>query len=249
MIHDVKATVLENLPLSPRLYRLTLFVKKELLKAVKPGHFGMIKPSPTYDPVGRRAFAFADLHGSEAVFFYEVVGKGTALLSAVKEGEELSLLFPLGRRLFSTEGNRHLLVAGGVGLAGLTLLAKELRASGKEVFVAYGAKSKEHLGLLYWLEEEGFPFVAYTEDGSFGRKGRVTEVLKEFDESWTVHACGPKPMLRAVKELTDGRAYLSLEERMACGWGVCLGCVVKTPQGYKRVCYEGPVFRAEEVEI
>ncbi|NPB06614.1 MAG: dihydroorotate dehydrogenase electron transfer subunit [Aquificae bacterium] len=248
MIHELSARVVKNRPLTPRVYELVLELPPGSLRGVKPGQFLMLKPSPTFDPLGRRAFAFADLTESRAVVFYEVRGRGTKLLTRVKEGERLSVLLPLGKRVFPLEGERHLLLGGGIGLAGLTLLAKELFKRGKELLVAYGARSKEELALLSFLERLGVPFEVYTEDGSYGKRGLVTEALKRF-KGWTVHACGPKGMLRAVKEATKGEAYLSLEERMACGYGVCLGCAVKTAGGYGRVCYEGPVFKAGEVEL
>jgi dihydroorotate dehydrogenase electron transfer subunit len=100
-----------------------------------------------------------------------------------------------------------------------------------------------------WLREEGFDYLILTEDGSAGRRGLVTDALSDFDSSWVISACGPRPMLRTLADNFTGRKlYLSLENRMACGWGVCLGCVVRSRSGgYLRVCYEGPVFRAEEV--
>ena len=223
----------------------------DLVSQIKGGHFVMLEVSKTYDPMGRRAFAVGDVRGEEIWIFYDVVGRGTELMSRMKEGNSVRVFAPLGKRLFSYEGDKHLLIGGGVGLAGLSLYGKELRDMGKEVVFVYGARSAEHLGMSEWIKEEGFDHLLFTDDGSVGRKGLVTEVLKEFGKDWVVSACGPKPMLRAVSKLsqeTGHEVFLSLEERMACGWGVCLGCVVKDPQGgYKRVCYEGPVFNAREV--
>lgn len=223
----------------------------QLAGRVKGGHFVMIEVSPTYDPMGRRAFAIGDVRGDEILIFYDVVGRGTYLLSTMKKGDKVRVFGPLGKRLFSYEGEKHLLIGGGVGLAGLSLYGKELRAMGKEVVFVYGARSAEHLGMLDWLRDESFEYVIFTDDGSAGRKGLVTDILREFDREWVVSACGPKPMLKALSKLsqeTGHRVFMSLEERMACGWGVCLGCVVKNPQGaYQRVCYEGPVFEASEV--
>ncbi|NPA32197.1 MAG: dihydroorotate dehydrogenase electron transfer subunit [Aquificae bacterium] len=248
---ELLAPVLENEHISGRLHRLVVRVPDPIVRSVKPGHFAMVKPSDTYDPMGRRAFAVADTDEHRLVFYYDVVGRGTALLSRKKPGESLPLLVPLGEGLFSYEGEKHLLIGGGVGLAGLTLLAKRLRELGKKVFIAYGARTKEELGMVEWLEREGFPYVLYTDDGSAGRRGRVTDVLSDFGKDWTVHACGPKPMLKALKREAKGRrVYVSLEERMACGWGVCLGCVVKSAGGhFRRVCVEGPVMRLEEVVL
>lgn len=244
---DILALVEENTYISGRLYLLKVLAP-EIAKDIKAGHFVMVKVSNSLDPMGRRAFAVADVRGDSLLIFYDLVGRGTKILSELKKGERLWILGPLGKGLFSYEGDRHLLLGGGVGLAGLTLLGKELRNMGKKVLFVYAGRSKEHLGMEDWLKEEGFDYILYTEDGSKGKKGLITDVLKEFDTSWIVHACGPKAMLRALKKMKTGhRMYFSLESRMACGWGVCLGCVVQTKEGYKRVCHEGPVFSSEEV--
>jgi len=102
-----------------------------------------------------------------------------------------------------------------------------------------------------WLKENGIEHKLFTDDGSEGQRGSVLQALKDFDESWVVHACGSTKMLRTLKEMAKGReVYLSLEADMACGWGVCLGCVVPSKNGkFLRVCYEGPVFPAEEVVL
>ncbi|MEJ5339836.1 MAG: dihydroorotate dehydrogenase electron transfer subunit [Aquificaceae bacterium] len=244
---DLFCRVVKNRHIRGRLFLLELHAP-EIAKEVKAGQFVMLGVSPTLDPLGRRAFAVADVRDERLLIFYDLVGKGTGLLSAVKEGEGLPTFGPLGKGLFPQEGDKHLLLGGGVGLAGLSLLGKELRAKGKRVVFVYAGRSEEHLGMEDWLKEEGFDYILYTEDGSRGRKGLITDALREFDITWVVHACGPKGMLRALKNMNTGHnMYFSLESRMACGWGVCLGCVVKTPEGYRRVCYEGPVLPAGEV--
>ena len=223
----------------------------DIVDKVRGGHFLMIEVSKTYDPLGRRAFAVGDVRGEELYIFYDVVGRGTHLMTELRPGEEVGVFGPLGKRLFSYEGDKHLLIGGGIGLAGLSLLGKELRRMGKEVVFVYGARSAEYLSMIDWLKEEGFSYEIYTDDGSLGKRGVVTQALENFGPEWVVSACGPKPMLKALKREAQKKGhklYLSLEERMACGWGVCLGCVVKDKHGsFKRVCYEGPVFAADEV--
>ncbi|RMH81306.1 MAG: dihydroorotate dehydrogenase electron transfer subunit [Acidobacteria bacterium] len=244
---DELCKVIDNRHVGGKLYLLELHAPS-IAREVKAGQFVMIRVFEGLEPLGRRAFAVGDVRGENILIFYDLIGRGTQILSKVKREESLRVLGPLGKGLFKTGGERHLLIGGGVGLAGLSLLGKELRALGRQVLFVYGGRSLEHLGMESWLREEGFDYVLFTEDGSRGRKGLVTDVLEEFDTSWVVHACGPKGMLRAIRNKKSGhRVFLSLESRMACGWGVCLGCVVRTPQGYKRVCYEGPVFEAEEV--
>ncbi len=249
-MEDHLLEVKENLHLSGRTWLLKL---RSPGIEVKPGQFFMVEVSENYDPMGRRAFAVGDVRGEEVLIFYDVVGRGTKLMSCWGKGKKVRAFGPLGKGLFSYEGEKHLLIGGGVGLAGLTLFGKELRRRGKRVLFVYGGRTAEQLAMIDWLREEGFDYILFTEDGSAGRKGVVTEILKDFDPSWVVSACGPKAMLRAVKRTakeTGHRAFLSLEERMACGWGVCLGCVVKTKEGkFVRVCYEGPVFPAEEVVL
>ncbi len=247
---DLSLIVKENEHLSGKTWLLRLEAS-QIAQEVRGGHFLMLEVSKTYDPMGRRAFAVGDVRGEELLIFYDVVGRGTKLMTELKPGDRVSSFGPLGKRLFDYEGDKHLLIGGGVGLAGLSLFGKELRNMGKEVVFVYGARSAQYLSMLDWLREEGFKYILFTDDGSAGRKGFVTEVLKEFGSEWKVSACGPKPMLKALKNLskeTGHTLYMSLEERMACGWGVCLGCVVKDPEGYyRRVCYEGPVFKAQEV--
>ena len=249
-MEDSVLTITGNTHLSGRLWLMKLHAP-HLVERIRGGHFVMLEVSRTYDPMGRRAFAVGDVRGEELLIFYDVVGRGTELMSRMNEGERVRVFAPLGKRLFEYEGDKHLLIGGGVGLAGLSLYGKELRNMGKEVVFVYGARSAEHLGMSDWLKEEGFDFILFTDDGSAGRKGLVTEVLKDFGTDWKVSACGPKPMLKALKNLSQETGHevsLSLEERMACGWGVCLGCVVRDPEGnYRRVCYEGPVFNAREV--
>lgn len=249
-MRDLSFEVVDNLNLLGRLWLLKLRAGP-ITELVRGGHFFMIEVSPTYDPMGRRAFAVGDIRGEELWFFYDVVGRGTYRLSQLEKGDRVRAFGPLGRRLFSEEGDKHLLIGGGVGLAGLTLFGKELRNLGKEVVFVYGGRTAKHLGMLDWLKEEGFSYIVLTEDGSAGNRGLVTDVLGDFDDSWTVSACGPKGMLKALKKtLTHSRVQFSLEERMACGWGVCLGCVVKSVSGnYLRVCWEGPVFDAKEVNL
>ncbi|MEZ0360492.1 MAG: dihydroorotate dehydrogenase electron transfer subunit [Hydrogenobacter sp.] len=245
---DIKAKVVRNVALSSRTYMMELLAP-QMIPLIRAGHFVMVKVSKTNDPSGRRAFAVGDVKDDSLFIFYDVVGKGTRLLSDLHGGDHVELFGPLGKGIFSLEGEKHLLIGGGIGLAGLTLLGKDLRKRGKRVLFVYGGKGKEHLSMKGWLEEEGFEHILYTEDGSLGRRGLVVDALKEFDSSWTISACGPRGMLKALKDLTGSqRLYISLESRMACGWGVCLGCVVKSREGhYVRVCYEGPVFRADEV--
>ena len=246
---DVLCRVIKNAKVGAYTYLMEL--EFPYAEEIKPGQFVMIRAWDRLDPLGRRAFAVADKEKDRISIYYDVVGKGTRLMAGLREGDSLSVLGPLGKGLFPLEGEKHLLLGGGIGMAGLSLLAKELKKLGKEVFVCYGARSSKNLAMKPWLEEREIPHRIFTDDGSEGEKGSPLDCLKDFGRDWIVHACGPTGMLKALQKLSqDRRVYLSLEAPMACGWGVCLGCVVKSSEGkFVRVCQEGPVFSAEEVVL
>ena len=242
--------VVENVHLKGRDYLLTVRAPEEVVKKVKPGQFAMVqvRPSLQFDPLLRRPLGIFNLEGSLVSFIYRVYGRGTRLLTAVKGSVEL--LMPLGNSI-PTHSDRYLFIAGGIGIGGVFLAARLFREEGKEVFLLYGERSSDNLSALPFLENYSIPHKVYTEDGSYGEKGLITEGLSEF-KGYTWVACGPKAMLKAVKEKAEElgvECYLSLDTYMACGVGACLGCTVKTTSGYKRCCVEGPTFRADEVII
>ena len=195
---------------------------------------------------------------------YRVAGKGTAEFSGLKENDEVTLLGVLGngydiealKKISSEGGNGVLLLGGGIGIPPMLELAKELKAAGVKVSSVMGYRDDK----TFLLEEfKGFcdTYVA-SEDGSVGTKGNVLDAVRDKGISFDcICACGPLPMLRAIKEFAgDKPAFISLEERMACGVGACLGCVVKTKDidhhshvNNARICTDGPVFAASEVEI
>jgi len=186
---------------------------------------------------------------------YQVVGEGTRRLSEVKEGEELSLLGPLGRGWQVPTDKRCLLIGGGVGAAPLYLLASELAERGISFDVVLGAATADQLVCESSFKDKLRPSRLHlcTDDGSRGFEGFTTQRASELLEKHAYHyiaACGPEPMQKAVAELAAQAGVaceLSLERRMACGVGACLSCVVDTVDGKKRVCVDGPVFSSEEV--
>ena len=184
---------------------------------------------------------------------YRVVGKGTEEFSGYHTGAQLRVVGPLGNG-YPKKSKRALLLGGGIGVPPILQLAKELEC---EKAIVLGYRDER------FLEEEfraqGDVYIA-TEDGSFGTQGNVLDAIRENGlDGEIIYACGPMPMLRAVKQFAAERGmecWISLEERMACGIGACLGCVCKSTKkdGHthvhnKRICTEGPVFRAEEVDI
>ncbi|MDD3414388.1 MAG: dihydroorotate dehydrogenase electron transfer subunit [Lachnospiraceae bacterium] len=188
---------------------------------------------------------------------YRVVGKGTAEFSWYEDGEDISILGPIGNGFpveAVKEGNRVFLIGGGIGIPPMLQLAKQLSCE-KDIILGY----RDELFLNNELASYGNVFVA-TEDGSAGSKGNIMNcILDNKLNADIIFACGPMPMLRAIKAYAKEqgiKAYISLEERMACGVGACLGCVCKTKEkdhhshvNNARVCTDGPVFEAEEVMI
>ncbi len=188
----------------------------------------------------------------EVALLFRLVGRGTAWLAERKAGDVVDVLGPLGRGFaVAPTSRRLLLVAGGVGVAPLVMLAEEALARGLAVALAAGAHTAAELfpGQLLPPEVE---YLVATEDGSLGRQGLVTDLLPGALE-WAdqVFACGPLPMLAALRRLRrrPGATPIqaSLEEHMGCALGVCYGCVVETRQGLRRVCHDGPVFNLDDL--
>lgn len=188
---------------------------------------------------------------------YDVVGEGTRAFAGRKSGDYLDLIGPLGKGFDyrCAQNKRVILIGGGIGVAPLLFLSREIKSKDKLILI--GARTKDQV----LCEKEFKNFISdvkiSTDDGSRGFSGRVTDLLKNVMSTEPVgkreiqlYACGPKPMLKEVCRIAKAhnlQAQVSLEEHMGCGIGACLGCVVKTKNGLKRVCKEGPVFDAKEL--
>ena len=191
---------------------------------------------------------------------YRVTGEGTGTeeFSRLKAGDTVKILGPLGNGFTVVPGKKAFLIGGGIGVPPMLQLAKEMKASGEDIQVVMGYRNSDTF-LLEEFEEVAETFVA-TEDGSLGIKGNVIDAIKsEKLNADIIYTCGPTPMLRALKayaEENNMECYISMEERMACGIGACLACVCKSREkdahtnvNNKRICKEGPVFNAKEVEL
>ena len=177
---------------------------------------------------------------------YKVVGVGTEAMSHLPVGTQLDVLTVLGNGYdLSKAGDAPLLVGGGVGVPPMYMLARQLREMGKAVRVILGFNTKEEV----FYEEEfralGCDVIVTTVDGSHGVKGFVTNAV-DGQQSY-YYTCGPLPMIKALLQTLGTHGEVSMEERMGCGFGACMGCTIQTTQGPKRVCKEGPVFAAEEL--
>ena len=248
--------------ITPVVFRLS-FLSKEIAREARPGQFVMIHPKKFSEPLLPRPFSIHRLQGNRVDLLIRAVGEGTRQVCGLSSGEVLEIKGPLGRGFQLDSKKDPILVAGGIGVAPLLYLADRLVKMKRSQTVApprllIGAGSKKELLGLREFKKAGLRVQAVTEDGSFGRKGLVTDLLagmsaKGLDRA-VIYTCGPQGMLRAVASWAAARdipCQVSLEARMACGMGACLGCSVARPndggRGYSKVCQDGPVFEAQEL--
>lgn len=257
---QIKAKILSNKKLKNNYWHLE-FESSVIAKTAMPGQFVEIKVGDGTDPLLRRPISIHGVSKQRVRLIYEVIGPGTQLLSGRKAGDFLDVIGPLGngfkygRITKKYDKRENILVAGGMGVAPLVFLAEKMRLN--KPLVLIGARKKDQILCLSEFKALGCKVMIATDDGSLGFKGKVTELLKEIlskksqaDKSVSIYACGPQPMLKAVARLSCANniaSQLSLETHMACGFGACLGCVVSTKSGYKRVCKDGPVFSGKEL--
>ena len=250
-------TVVRHEQIAKNIYEITL--SGHLVEEMNaPGQFVHVKVTPQANPLLRRPLSLCriDQDASECTLIYRKEGIGTTLLSEKRPGETVDVLGPLGNGfpLDAVEkGQRALLVGGGVGIPPLYELAKQLVEKGVIVTNVLGFQTKDAVFYEQEFSMFGETYVA-TVDGSYGMKGFVTDVIDQRDISFDVlYACGPKPMLKALEQAFPHKeVYLSLEERMGCGIGACFACVCRVPDSetaYKKVCSDGPVFKAGEVVL
>lgn len=260
MIKNINAEILANDMIYKDFYHIKISVP-DIAKYVSPGQFVMIKTSKTLTPFLKRPISIYKVEKEQGIIhlLYQLVGTGTRLMSQLKKGESLEVLGPLGNGFgIYDNDNTIAIVGGGCGIAPLVALAYELRNTGKNVHALIGAQDIDRLICYQDFELLGCDIFAATDDGSFGYKGYVTDLLDSLlavDKVDRVYCCGPLPMTQKVIEITTKKGVfceVSLEERMACGLGACLGCAVKIKSSngeitYKKVCQDGPVFSSDEV--
>jgi dihydroorotate dehydrogenase electron transfer subunit len=223
------------------------------MAGIRPGQFVMLKV-PSSEVFLRRPFSVYDYRRGLLSVLYKVAGKGTAALAEARARQRVMVLGPLGNGFTVLAGHEAIVVAGGIGIAGVSLLWSKLRGK-KSLF--WGCASDAEAGLVNDMISCE-PYVS-TMDGSLGCKGSVVDLLAQhiavLNRPAQVFACGPEPMFVSLRDLLkDERipCQVLLEERMACGLGVCFGCVRKTldeAEPYKRVCKEGPVFDLWQISL
>lgn len=249
---QLKAKLLSNKRVKDN-YLHCILEAPAIAKNARPGEFVNIRITDTLDPLLRRPLSIHAVKGRIIEVLYEVVGRSTQVLSEKKAGESLDIIGPLGNGFSILDTRYSILVAGGMGVAPLVFLAKKI--GGRRATVLIGAKTKNHIHCEKEFKELGCEVKVSTDDGSKGFKGRITGLLKNLLSTTdsrlsNIYACGPRPMLKEIALISKEKnipAQISLEEHMACGIGACLGCVVNTKDGYKRVCKDGPVFEAKKI--
>lgn len=238
----IKTPVIENKQISNNIYRISAVFKSE----IKPGQFFMLK---TLDNsfLLPRPISVNDVNRNIVSFLYRIEGQGTKKISSLCANDEIQLFGPLGNG-FDTEElkGKIAVIGGGIGIAPLLYLSKKL---GKRADVYLGYKDLENMYIVKEFKSFVDKTVIVTEDGSFGEKGFVTDYV-QYDKYDAVVTCGPEIMMNKIVNncrINNIKCYISLERRMACGMGACLGCTVETKDGNKRACKDGPVFNSEEL--
>ncbi|MCX6252803.1 MAG: dihydroorotate dehydrogenase electron transfer subunit [Bacteroidetes bacterium] len=250
-IHDF--VVRKNIRLNPRHFVLEL-TPPEKLPAIFPGQFVQVLVEDTGSTFLRRPFSihFIDHSSNLLKLMIQIKGEGTRKLSRLMEGDRINLIYPLGNSFILESISPVLLIGGGCGVAPLLFLAQQFNLRDIRPTILIGGKTKKDLLDVEEYMKLGDVLIS-TEDGSDGEKGLVTEhsILKTGISAFNkIYTCGPESMMKKIAEIT-GKAgvdcEVSLENTMACGFGVCLCCVTPTVHGNERVCVEGPVFNTKEL--
>lgn len=249
---DYIATIVKNEKIAENIHAVTFQTEEPV--AVRAGQFGNILVGGTH--LLRRPIAVCKAEGNQVTFCYQIKGEGTQKLKTLGAGTRVNVLMPLGNGFFVEETEKKVaLVGGGVGVFPLISVLREYGAN-KEISAFIGYRNKNAVCGVEEFEKAS-KFVGVTDDGSYGEKMNAVQAfaaeLKRGYRPDVVLACGPTPMLRALKALVEEEnlpCYVSLEERMGCGIGACLVCVCDLSNGKKaRVCKDGPVFNVKDVVL
>jgi len=250
-MYDEEVKILENSKVNEKYFKL-VFSSKNLSCNAQPGQFLHIQINQGMDPFLRRAFSYYRIQKDRIEVLYEIMGKGTEMLSRKMKGSSLKIMGPLGRPFTQkVKKQKRILVAGGVGVPPLVFLAEKHSVD----YFLVGTKSRSEVMPAKEMKKVSGEIIYSTNDGSYGRKGFVTLPLqailkKEGVENVFIQTCGPKPMIRAVMDIASKQGVegeASIDQDMACGVGACLGCMVKTTAGWQASCVCGPVFNFKEI--
>lgn len=250
--HQEKARIIRFEQLSEDNFRLTLHAPP-IARQAFPGQFVMIHTGTGNDPLLRRPFSLHQTGGDGSIqIYFKNIGRGTDILAQAKPGEILDVFGPLGSGYRLIDEKPACLLGGGLGIAPLPFLAKALaqrnRDATRDIILLGGRSRPDVAPLVDDLKQFGMSIICTTDDGSWGERGYVTEILSsaQVAADSQVYACGPEPMLETVHTICLQRGFIcqiSVESVMACGMGACLGCNIPAADGtYAHVCIDGPVF-------
>lgn len=263
MAKQEQAKLIKKEQLKSDIYKFSVQAP-EIVKEAKPGNFIEIRVSDQTEPFLRRPISIYNLEKENGIleFIFQVKGKGTEILSKKKENDLIDIIGPLGYGTFKYDQYKNLgIIGGGIGVFPLYELAKCAKKDNKNVNTYLGFRNKDYVVLEDEFQNVSDNLTITTDDGSYAKQGFAINFLeKDIEEGKidAIYACGPLPMLKAVQKLAIEKnipCQISLEEKMGCGLGVCLGCAVKTAKSpkdapeYWHVCKAGPVFQAKDVEI
>lgn len=261
MPKQVFAKLIKKEKLLYGLYKFSVEAE-EIVNVAKPGNFVEIRINENSDPFLRRPISIYNLDKENGVleFIFQVRGIGTNILAKKEEGDLIDIIGPLGNGTFKFEDKKTIaIIGGGIGMFPLYELAKQAKKAGVNIHTYLGFRNKDLVTLEKEFDEVSSKLTITTDDGSYKEKGFAINYLeKDLSKFDGIYACGPLQMLKAVKKISEESGIpcqISLEEKMGCGLGVCLGCAVKTaispkdaPE-YVHVCKTGPVFDSKMVEI
>lgn len=250
---DIEAKIIDNRNVVSNYFLLKLKLSKTM-GTIKPGQFVMLKV-PDRDIFLRRPFSIYDYSKETVTIVYRVVGKGTQSLSETKKNEKTFVLGPLGNGFSIQKRDAYIVITGGIGVAGVHLLMKSLKNKAR---LFYGCSSKEELRVIDDIRR--FNPEISTLDGSDGFKGDIVTLFRKQKKALEgknleIFICGPEGMVKGIrKEIENVKipCQVLVEERMACGLGLCFGCAIKTideKEPYKRACKEGPVFDLWQISL
>jgi len=259
---DLQTKVIENVCLRGKYFRLRIHAPV-IAAMAQPGQFCMVRPLNSGDSLLRRPFSIAAVRDNELLeFAYTAIGHGTRLLARQQAGDDILCFGPLGNSFPIVPGSKAIVVAGGIGIAPFPFLNAVLNNHGTFPLTCYGARNAEELIYLEELNQLSEKLSIATDDGSTGFHGFVTQLLEQdiekYREDAVVYACGPHPMLARVKSITEKHgvpAYLSMEEVMGCGVGLCIGCPIPAvpkedgQKFYYLCCKDGPIFPSSMVQL
>ncbi|XQP54959.1 MAG: dihydroorotate dehydrogenase electron transfer subunit [Mycoplasmoidaceae bacterium] len=239
-MREVTAKIVKNKQIAPNVYELVL--KGDVKDCNRPGTFVHVQIDGYYL---RRPISICNIKNNELTLLYKILGHGTDKLSRTKG--QLNILTNLGTGYNLKNAKKHtLLIGGGIGIPPLYLLAKELIKKGIEVTIIMAFNTKKEMFYVNEFKKLGANVIVTTVDGSYGIKGVCIDAMKNLKYDY-LYTCGPMAMLKAIHAFTNGMGEYSLEERMGCGTGTCMGCTLETRSGPKQICKHGPVFPGKEL--